>query len=121
MHRVKVVRHLVRDDGGEVVELSDGSSIEVDLCIATTGDKANTGFLPIDWLDQETGKVRCDPQSLKVDGRDAEEVFAFGSVTSISDGSFNADIRSGKAAVLESLRLSFMGQGKYTVLYKLYD
>lgn len=67
------------------VVLSDQSTRTVDVYIDATGSTPNTAFLPSAWLDPR-GYVKADPSSLRV--VDIVGVYALGSVTSFTNGSY---------------------------------
>ncbi|RAL14100.1 NAD(P)/FAD-dependent oxidoreductase [Aspergillus homomorphus CBS 101889] len=64
-------------DGGGTVTLSDGTTLDTDVYIPTTGVLPNNGFLPAEILDKD-GWVRVDDQ-LRVPG--LEGVWAAGDIT----------------------------------------
>jgi NADH dehydrogenase FAD-containing subunit len=68
------------------VELSNGESIEADIYIDATGTRANTGFLPKEWLG-DRNKVACNPKTLRVEHESAgKRVYAVGDVGSYTRG-----------------------------------
>ncbi|KAH7398720.1 hypothetical protein DE146DRAFT_655392 [Phaeosphaeria sp. MPI-PUGE-AT-0046c] len=68
------------------VELSNGESIEADIYIDATGTRANTGFLPREWLG-DRNKVACNPKTLRVDHESAgRRVYVVGDVGSYTRG-----------------------------------
>jgi NADH dehydrogenase FAD-containing subunit len=49
-----------------IVTLSDSQTIEADIYIDATGTRANTSFLPKEWLDNRN-RVSCNPKTLRVE------------------------------------------------------
>ncbi|CAG8406310.1 unnamed protein product [Penicillium salamii] len=86
-HGVRVTSAIQREHGEKSWDLilSDQSTRTVDVYIDATGSTPNTAFLPSAWLDA-SGYVKTDQYSLRVD--DAAGVYALGSVTSFTNGSF---------------------------------
>jgi hypothetical protein len=85
MHGAKVSSHFSRD-GSEIVLLNNGSTFAVDAYIDATGDKPSSHFVPAEWL-TESGQVKTDPETLRLDVVGVSAVYAYGSVGSYSDGS----------------------------------
>jgi len=68
------------------VQLSDGQTIEADIYIDATGTRANTGFLPKDWLDNRN-RVACNPKTLRVETASAgPRIYVVGDVGSYTRG-----------------------------------
>lgn len=105
---VKVVEH-TKADGKDVLKMSNGETKTVDVYIEATGDKANTKFVPQEWLNDRQ-QVKTDPQTLRLDVAGVTGVYCFGSVGSYSDGSV-MDIKFAKPAILETLKLDLQGAG----------
>ncbi|OOQ87496.1 hypothetical protein PEBR_20290 [Penicillium brasilianum] len=87
VHGVRVTSTVQKKDGqgSWEVTLSDHSTRTVDVYIDATGCTPNTAFLPSEWLDSR-GYVKTDRHSLRV--QDSPGVYALGSVTSFTNGSF---------------------------------
>ncbi|CAG8330470.1 unnamed protein product [Penicillium salamii] len=86
-HGVRVNSAIQREQGEKSwdLTLSDQSTRVVDVYIDATGSTPNTAFLPSAWLDA-SGYVKTDQSSLRLE--DAAGVYALGSVTSFTNGSF---------------------------------
>ncbi|CAG7915518.1 unnamed protein product [Penicillium olsonii] len=86
-HGLRVTSAIQREQGPKSwdITLSDQSTRTVDVYIDATGCAPNTAFLPSAWLDTK-GFVKTEQSSLRVD--DAAGVYALGSVTSFTNGSF---------------------------------
>ncbi|KAJ4381373.1 hypothetical protein N0V86_003722 [Didymella sp. IMI 355093] len=68
------------------VELSNGSTMDVDIYIDATGSRPNTSFLPKEWLDIRN-KVACNAKTLRVEHESAgSRVYALGDVGSYTRG-----------------------------------
>jgi NADH dehydrogenase FAD-containing subunit len=68
------------------VELSNGKTIEADIYIDATGTRANTGFLPKEWLG-DRNKVACNHKTLRVEHESAgKRVYVVGDVGSYTRG-----------------------------------
>ena len=98
-----------RNGDTDVLRLSNGETITVDLYIDATGDKPNASFLPSDWLD-DNGFVKVNKQTLELDVQDVAGVYAFGSVASYSDGGL-LHVRFAIKPLLESIKRHIQGQG----------
>lgn len=87
VHGVRVTSVVQKKDDQRPWEviLSDQSTRTVDVYIDATGCTPNTAFLPSEWLDSK-GYVKTEPSSLRV--QDTAGVYALGSVTSFTNGSF---------------------------------
>lgn len=87
IHDVRVMSAVQKehDQGPWEITLSDQSTRTVDVYIDATGSTPNTAFLPSSWLDSK-GYVKTDQSSLRV--QNATGVYALGSVTSFTNGSF---------------------------------
>lgn len=87
VHKVRVTSAIQKENerGPWELVLSDQSTLTVDVYIDATGSTPNTAFLPSAWLDSK-GYVRTDPLNLRV--QDTTAVYALGSVTSFTNGSF---------------------------------
>ncbi|EXJ80572.1 hypothetical protein A1O1_08718 [Capronia coronata CBS 617.96] len=106
-NNLRVVEHS-RQDGKEVLKLSNGETKTVDVYIEATGDRPNTKFVPQEWLDDKQ-RVKTDPATLRLDVPGVTGVYCIGSVASYSDGSV-LDIKFAKPALLESMKLDLQGQ-----------
>ena len=106
---IKVNSH-TREGNQEVLTLSDGTTKKVDVYIEATGDRPNSKFVPAAWLN-EKGFVKNDPQTLRLDVAGVQNVYAFGSVGSYSDGSV-LDTKFALKPVLESIKLDLLGKGE---------
>lgn len=85
-HTVRVASAVQQDNQTSwEITLSDQSTRNVDVYIDATGAIPNTAFLPSVWLDAK-GYVKTDPFNLRVE--DTVRVYALGSVTSFTNGSF---------------------------------
>ncbi|KAL2426630.1 Oxidoreductase phnG [Exophiala dermatitidis] len=104
---IRVVEHTRQDDGKEVLKLSNGETKTVDVYIEATGDRANTKFVPQEWLDDK-GRVKTDPATLRLDVPGVTGVYCIGSVGSYSDGAV-LDVKFAKGALLESIKLDLQG------------
>jgi len=109
IHNVRVSSHEAKGEQ-ELVRLSNGETKTVDVYIEAVGDKPNSSFVPIEWRDK-TGRVKCDPQTLRLNVAGVASVYCYGAVGSYSDGSV-LDIAFGKRAILESIKLDLEGHGK---------
>ena len=68
------------------ITLSDGKTIEADIYVDATGTRANTGFLPKDWLDNRN-RVACNPKTLRVETASAgPRVYVIGDAGSYTRG-----------------------------------
>lgn len=87
IHELRVIAAVQKehDQGPWEVTLSDYSTRAVDVYIDATGNTPNTAFLPSKWLDSK-GFVKTDPSSLRA--MNVTGVYALGSVTSFTNGSF---------------------------------
>jgi NADH dehydrogenase FAD-containing subunit len=85
----------VRDDTGEI--------IDADVVIDATGCYPNTSFLPEAWLD-DRGYVKTVSTILRLDVAGVQNVYALGSVTSFSNGSY-FDAADAVVPLAESIRL----------------
>lgn len=86
VHNIKVLRSDSDPEGKEILHLSDGSQITVDLFIDARGSKLNNDFLPPSWLN-ERGAVAVDEhQRVKGVGFGAR-IYAIGDIASNSSGS----------------------------------
>ncbi|KAF3403576.1 Apoptosis-inducing factor [Penicillium rolfsii] len=87
IHDLRVISAIQKEhnQGPWEITLSDQSTRTVDVYIDATGSTPNTAFLPSSWLDSK-GFVKTDQFSLRVQG--ANGVYALGSVTSFTNGSF---------------------------------
>lgn len=85
-HGVRVTSAIQRERGQSWdITLSDQSTQTVDVYIDATGSAPNSAFLPPGWLDAK-GYVKTDQSSLRVN--DTVGVYALGSVTNFTNGSF---------------------------------
>jgi NADH dehydrogenase FAD-containing subunit len=86
-HEIRIISAIQKEHGQGPweVTLSDQSTRTVDVYIDATGSTPNTAFLPSSWLDSK-GFVKTDPTSLRV--QDRSGVYALGSITSFTNGSF---------------------------------
>jgi NADH dehydrogenase FAD-containing subunit len=91
-----------------LVKLSNGTEMAVDVYIDATGDKPNNKFVPEAWLNAK-GYVKTDPQTLRLDVPEVNNVYGFGSVASYSNGSV-LDTKFALKPLLESIRLDLLGQ-----------
>lgn len=105
---IRVVQH-TKEDGKEVLKLSNGETKTVDIYIEATGDKPNSKFVPQEWLD-DTQKVKTDPNTLRLNVPGVTGVYCIGTVASYSDGSI-LDVKFAMPAVLESIKLDLQGKG----------
>ncbi|KIW12455.1 hypothetical protein PV08_09732 [Exophiala spinifera] len=103
---VKVVEH-TKEDGKDVLKLSNGETKTVDIYIDATGDKPNSKFVPQEWLN-DRNQVKVDPHTLRLDVPGVTGVYGFGPVASYSDGAA-IDISFAKGAFLETLRSDLSG------------
>jgi NADH dehydrogenase FAD-containing subunit len=87
IHELRVLSAIQqeRDQGPWEVTLSDQSTLTVDVYIDATGSTPNTAFLPSKWLDSK-GFIKTDQSSLRL--QTTTGVYALGSVTSFTNGSF---------------------------------
>ncbi|APA05827.1 hypothetical protein SS1G_01797 [Sclerotinia sclerotiorum 1980 UF-70] len=76
------------DASPATLQLSDGSSREVDIYIDATGGSANSQFLPKTWLD-ETGRVITRDAYFRVKGADSDDVKGIYALGDIVAGSSN--------------------------------
>ncbi|CAD6443490.1 1fc6dfa0-e0d6-4a38-b66d-f0ab69245977-CDS [Sclerotinia trifoliorum] len=76
------------DASPATLELSDGSSREVDIYIDATGGSANSQFLPKTWLD-ETGRVITRDAYFRVKGAGSDDVKGIYALGDIVAGSSN--------------------------------
>lgn len=105
---IRVIEHS-RQDGKEVLKLSNGETRTVDVYIEATGDRPNSKFVPQDWLDDKQ-RVKTDPATLRLDVPGVTGVYCIGSVASYSDGSV-MDVKFAKGALLETIKLDLQGHG----------
>ncbi|KAF1962806.1 FAD/NAD(P)-binding domain-containing protein [Byssothecium circinans] len=85
VYNTKVVSATTPSEGSKTaVELSNGETLEADIYIDATGTRANTGFLPKEWLDNRN-RVQCNPKTLRVDAA-APRIYVVGDVGSYSRG-----------------------------------
>ncbi|KAL6242597.1 hypothetical protein RBB50_010243 [Rhinocladiella similis] len=103
---VKVVEH-TKENGKDILKLSNGETKTVDIYIEATGDKPSSKFVPQEWLN-DRNQVKTDPQTLRLDVPGVTGVYSFGSVASYSDGAA-FDIGFAKAALLETIRSDLSG------------
>lgn len=113
-HNVRVSSHEAKGEQ-ELVRLSNGETKTVDVYIEAVGDRPNSSFVPVDWRD-ETGRVKCNPQTLRLNVDGVANVYCYGAVGSYSDGSI-VDIAFGKKSILESIKLDLEGHGKCPLLH----
>jgi len=106
---VKVVSKISEGDKTRV-ELSDGTTMTVDLYIDATGDRPNSKYLPAEWLN-ERGFAKTNPETLRLEVPETKNIYVFGSVGSYSDGSI-IDMKFAIKPLLESIRLDLVGQGE---------
>lgn len=109
IHNLRVTSH-TKENGKEVLKLSNGETRTVDIFIDATGDRPNSKFVPQEWLDDRQ-RVKTDPHTLRLDVPGVTGVYCYGSVGSYSDGSV-VDIKFAKGPLLETLKSDLQGQGK---------
>ncbi|KIX97930.1 uncharacterized protein Z520_06008 [Fonsecaea multimorphosa CBS 102226] len=105
---VRVVEHTTQG-AKEVLKLSNGETMTVDVYIEATGDKPNSKFVPQEWLD-DAQRVKTDPHTLRLDVSGVTGVYCIGTVASYSDGTI-LDVKFATPAVLESIKLDLQGKG----------
>lgn len=104
------VKSSKRENGKDVLEMSDGTTMVVDVYIEATGDRPNSKFVPKAWLN-EKNFVKTDGKTLKLDVPGVEGVYCIGSVGSYSDGSI-LDTKFAQKALQESIRLHLLATRK---------
>jgi NADH dehydrogenase FAD-containing subunit len=99
---------------GTSVVYDNGETIDADVVIDATGCYPNTTFLPSTWLD-DRGYVKTVPATLRLDVGAVRDVYALGSVTSFSNGTYfdaaDAVLPLAETIRLDQLRLHLGEQG----------
>ncbi|MCJ1303709.1 hypothetical protein MMC08_006519 [Hypocenomyce scalaris] len=90
------------------LELSDGTTREVDIYIDATGGRPNTDYLPKSWLN-ESGHIVTDSKTLRATAA-PEGVYAIGNVASYSLGGV-MDVYDAVAPLCSSVLVDLSGNG----------
>lgn len=114
---VRVTSHTT-EGGKEVLQLSNGQTMTADVYIEAVGDKPNSKFAPPEWLSPD-GKIKTDPQTLRLDVPGVTGVYVYGTVASYSNGSIG-DVMFAKKPVLETLRLDLQGEGMLCLIHEFH-
>ncbi|KAH9255292.1 hypothetical protein BASA81_006732 [Batrachochytrium salamandrivorans] len=96
----------VKTPGG--VELLSGKKVECDLVVFATGFTINSGFLPTEWLDKQTGEVAINPETFQLTHR--SDVFAFGDVAKTNFTKLGYIAMQDVPVVVGNVLLSLNGQ-----------
>jgi len=112
---VKVVNNVkvssaTKQGNKDVLQLSNGEIMTVDVYIEATGDRPNSRFVPGAWLNEKR-YVKADPQTLRLDVSGETGVYVIGSVASYSDGSI-LDAKFTVKPILESIKIDLQGGGE---------